>query len=440
MRARELLLGDVGLGHPVQLGLHQRGHLVHPVRLAARVQAPVAGVGVPGGERIGVVGQAAALADLLEQPRGHATAQDGLHDAQGEAVRVRGGQRAAADEDVGLLDRLGDGVRAGPHPRGRGPGGVHGTTRGGQGFRGELPARGAQGGEDEAADLVVVEVAGGGDDELVRAVPVRVVPDHMVAGDGPDRLGRAADRPAEGVAVQHDLGELLVGHVHGVVRVHGELLEDHAALGLELVRVDQGGGEHVREDLHGHRQVLVQHAGVVDGGLLGRAGVGLPAHAVEGGRDVHRGARGRALEEQVLEEVRGAVALGRLVTGPDGHPVADGHRALVRHGLGEHADAAGQHGAAHHGTVALVRQHAVEVQGDLTVNSHAGHSRPCTTTAPHPSLGGMRRRRGHRAGHGRPGRIRPRSARTRSRPRSRPRRRTPPPPGRGRACRGRRSW
>ena len=58
--------------------------------------------------------------------------------------------------------------------------------------------------------------------------------------------------------------------------------------------------------------------------LLGCGGVGLPTDHVEGLGDVVRVARGGALEQQVLQEVGGALLPGDLVPAADTEPHADG--------------------------------------------------------------------------------------------------------------------
>ena len=82
---------------------------------------------------------------------------------------------------------------------------------------------------------------------------------------------------------------------------HGDLLEDHFALGIEI---DKGRGEdHVGHDVQRLLEVLVQHAGVDDGVVAGGRRVQLAAEAVEDLRDLLRGVLLRPLEEQVLQEM-----------------------------------------------------------------------------------------------------------------------------------------
>ena len=54
------------------------------------------------------VGQAALLADLLEQPAAHAAAERGVEHAEGEAAVVVAGEAGHAEHDVGLLGGLGE--------------------------------------------------------------------------------------------------------------------------------------------------------------------------------------------------------------------------------------------------------------------------------------------------------------------------------------------
>ncbi len=183
----------------------------------------------------------------------------------------------------------------------------------------------------------MVDGAGHGDDEVARTVVRPVVLPHRRSRRRADRLGASADRAAERMLPQHGLEEALVGDVSGVVARHREFLQNDAALVLELVGIEKGRREHVGEDLDRHRQVAILHLRVVAGVLLRGERIVLPADGVERDRDVERRAFRRALEEQVLEEVRRSV--GRRVRGigpllvarPDGDPEADRDASAARH-------------------------------------------------------------------------------------------------------------
>ena len=192
-------------------------------------------------------------------------------------------------------------------------------------------------------DRGVVEVAGGGDHHVGGSVVAPVEASDLVARERRDRSGSAGDRPAQGSVAPRLLGEEVVDHVVRVVVVHRDLVEDHVALRLDVVGVQQRVGDHVAEDVDRQRQVVVEHPRVEAGVLLGGERVELAADRVERHRDVHRAAAAGALEEQVLEEVRAAVQGGCLVarTDPDPHP--DACRPDAGELLGDDPQPARQH-------------------------------------------------------------------------------------------------
>ena len=108
----------------------------------------------------------------------------------------------------------------------------------------------------------------------------------------------------------------LVGHRHRVVQVHPDLFDDHLLLGLEVVGPQSVGPEDVREDVEGLGKVLGQAGDVVERVFLRGLGVVLGADAVEVAIDGHGVAPRRPLEGHVLEEVRDAGQLARLVAAP----------------------------------------------------------------------------------------------------------------------------
>ena len=354
-----------------------------------------------------------------------------------------GDQPGGAHQHVRLLDVAVH--RLGAQPRRQGGGAAHPARGRRRVVIAEVPPGLGQGPLHPADELRVFQVPRRGDHQAIRGVVAVVVLGHGVSGHRADLLRGAADGPAQRV-LAHDLpGEPLEGRVHRVVLVHGQLLQDHPALLLHLPRIQNGGGRHVRDDLRSHRRVLAEHVGVVAGVLLGGQGVGLPAHRVEGLGDVQGGAGAGALEQQVLQEVRGAEHAGALVPGADAHPVAHRDAALTGHPLGDHPDPAGQHGAANlvaalsgpdeaAGAVrALVAQRGgvkgqIEGHGRGSSRWWGGDGAGCgRATAPGRGAGSARG----------PGPV---PAGGRATARRLPARPHPGRPGPGRACRGHRPW
>src|SRR5690606_40141883 len=116
---------------------------------------------------------------------------------------------------------------------------------------------------------------------------------------------------------------------------------------LDLVRPEGRLGQDVAQDLDADVQAVGRQAGVVGGVLAAGEGVHLAPDRVDRLRDLPGRPRGRALEQQVLEEVRGAGQLGRLVPTADADPDAERDRPGSRHPLGHDADAVVEPGLAH---------------------------------------------------------------------------------------------
>jgi hypothetical protein len=89
--------------------------------------------------------------------------------------------------------------------------------------------------------------------------------------------------------------------------------------------------------------VLVEHLDVVARVLLGREGVHLAADGVDSLGDILGTSARGAFEEHVLDEMRDAALLLRLVSRAACEPHPDAHGSHVRHSLGEEPKSVGQH-------------------------------------------------------------------------------------------------
>src|SRR5699024_10177288 len=193
-------------------------------------------------------------------------------------------------------------------------------------------------------DGVVVEAARRGDHELTRDVGVPILFEDPFPGQCLDRVGGAQDRPGQGGVTEEVFGEDVVDQVRGLVLVHGDLFEDHAAFGLHLPLIEGGVGDHVADDVDGQRQVPIEHLRVVAGVFLGGVGVVVGAHPVQFRGDLERGTGIRALEEQMFEEVRRTRVCGVLVPRTRRRRDPERDRATTRNGFGDHTQPTRQYG------------------------------------------------------------------------------------------------
>ena len=106
------------------------------------------------------------------------------------------------------------------------------------------------------------------------------------------------------MAAEDGFGQEVVDEVLRRVLHHRDLLEHDFPLGVDIG--ERRGEDHVGHDVEGALEMTIRDAGVDDRGLARRCGVQLAAHLVEDLGDLLGRVRARALEEQVLDEVRDA--------------------------------------------------------------------------------------------------------------------------------------
>ncbi len=101
-------------------------------------------------------------------------------------------------------------------------------------------------------------------------------------------------------------GETLEGHIIGVVFVHVDLFDDHLTLRLDLVGPEGRSLDDLREHVEAGGQLLVEQTRPEASRLLRGERIGSSAYGVEGLRHISGRQLLRALEEEMLEEVRNA--------------------------------------------------------------------------------------------------------------------------------------
>ena len=132
----------------------------------------------------------------------------------------------------------------------------------------------------------------------------------------PDGGGGAQDGAAQRMAFEEHALELVIDVLGRIVLVGDDLVEDHAALGLDFPVGEGGLGGELEQQAGGLAQVLLQDRGVEDDLLLGGVGVELAAQPVQvAGDDGSALALGPA-EDRMLHEMGDAHAETVLVPGP----------------------------------------------------------------------------------------------------------------------------
>jgi hypothetical protein len=127
-----------------------------------------------------------------------------------------------------------------------------------------------------------------------------------------------------------------------VRRVDGlaDLLQHHGPFAHQLLRVELRVLQDVGDQVEGERGILGQNLGIESRGLAPGIGVEVAADRLDLLGDVARATPRRALEGHVLEQMRHAVDLGRLVARADPDPGAQGDRLDRLEPVGRHGHAA----------------------------------------------------------------------------------------------------
>ena len=182
---------------------------------------------------------------------------------------------------------------------------------------------------------------------------------------------------------QEDIAE----RVLRIVVAHRDLLEHHGALELHVLGCAHAPQHHVGDQVDRQFQVAVEHVRVVAGVLPCRERVQLTADRVHRLGDLHRAARRSGLEQQVLEEVRGARDAGTFVTRTDAHPHSDRSRAHRGDVLGDDAQTTRQGGASQCGLRRGLGAAADPSQARLAASCLSWHRQANQrATLPRPSL------------------------------------------------------
>ena len=182
----------------------------------------------------------------------------------------------------------------------------------------------AVGGHDRLLDLGRADVAGDDEDHVAWHVEGAEEVEQVLAFDiAQDLVG--SDPPAlDPVLREGGREHPLQRQRRRVVELAVRLLDHDLRFALELLGVEERVGDRVGHDLEGSREPLGRHDEVVVGRVVDRAGVGVAADGRELLADLFRaGKLLRALEEHVLEQVRHAGDLVRLVEVARLHPGVD---------------------------------------------------------------------------------------------------------------------
>ena len=154
--------------------------------------------------------------------------------------------------------------------------------------------------------------------------------DDRLARQPADDLRRAQHRPPHRLVGKGALLEIIEDDVVGRVVGLPDLLQDDGALAFEFGRIEGRVQQDVGENVERERQILLQHLGVIRRAFARGIGVEVAADRLDLLGDRAGAAPLGALERHVLEKMRDAVDLRRLVPCADIDPQPERDRV---HGI-----------------------------------------------------------------------------------------------------------
>ena len=245
--------------------------------------------------------------------------QDRIEDRSGEATPVGARDSGCAQADVVLLGVLLGEAKAWRRRLDERPPDTRPSRR-----RALLALRPLQ----HAEELVVLDVACGRDHDVSAGVHLSVIGREDALRHRGDHVGGSDHRPTKCVAAEDRFGEEVVHKLLRRVLVHRDLLEHYRALGVEVA--EARGEHHVRHDVERGLHLPIGDARVDHRVLPRGCGVQLAAEAVEDLGDLLCRVGVGALEEEMLDEMRGAGLRVGLVPRAGADPEAEGDRADIR--------------------------------------------------------------------------------------------------------------
>ena len=127
----------------------------------------------------------------------------------------------------------------------------------------------------------MIDVAGGRQNHAAGAIARGQELAELGAGEARHARGRAEDGAAERLAGESRVLDEVVDDVVRAVAGGGDLLENHLALALQLVIGIERVLQDVGQDIERDADVVLEHAGVVEGGVEAGCGIELAADLLD---------------------------------------------------------------------------------------------------------------------------------------------------------------
>src|SRR3974390_835739 len=142
---------------------------------------------------------------------------------------------------------------------------------------------------DKFQNLLVGDVAGGGDEKMAGGEPILEALVEALAIEFADGFRSAENRAAQGMIGPKATREDVVEEVLGIIEIHLDLFEDDLALFLHVIGIELGPENEVGKNIEGDGKVLVENLGIETDLLFRGESVEHAADGIHFARDVFSG-------------------------------------------------------------------------------------------------------------------------------------------------------
>ena len=122
-------------------------------------------------------------------------------------------------------------------------------------------------------DVRVLQRSSRRDDEAIWCVILLVMFPHSIPQNLHNLLRSTTNRATQRVLAHKLFYKILEGNVRRIILVHGNLFQNHPALLLQMLWIEQSVTHHISQNINRHRGIIVKYTRIIAGMFLRSEGV-----------------------------------------------------------------------------------------------------------------------------------------------------------------------
>ena len=132
----------------------------------------------------------------------------------------------------------------------------------------KVPAVAGERIQHKVYDVRVLQRPSRRDDEAIRRVILFVMLPHSIPRNLHNLLRSTTNRATKRVLTHKLFHKILEGNVRRIILVHGNLFQNHPALLLQMLWIEQSVTHHISQNINRHRGIIVKYTRIIAGMFL----------------------------------------------------------------------------------------------------------------------------------------------------------------------------